>query len=93
MTQAAPEGRAGRIGAMLQAALAPTRLEVTDDSARHAGHAGAIGAETHFNVLVESAAFAGQTRLARTRLVNAALAAEFDQGLHALSLVLRAPGE
>lgn len=86
--------RAERIRAALAAALSPTALEVVDDSARHAGHSGAqAGGETHYNVMVVSPAFAGQGRVARHRLVNQALGAEFASGLHALSLVLKAPGE
>ena len=86
--------RADRIRAALAAALQPTLLEVVDDSSSHAGHAGArAGGQTHYNVVMESPLFAGQGRVARHRLVNQALAAEFDSGLHALSLVLRAPGE
>ena len=69
-------------------------LEVVDDSGSHAGHAGArTGGQTHYNVMVVSPAFTGLGRVARHRLVNQALGAEFEGGLHALSLVLRAPGE
>ncbi|MGL1489083.1 BolA family protein, partial [Vibrio parahaemolyticus] len=56
----------------LTAAFAPTRLDVINDSAAHAGHAGHDGSgESHFTVVIEAAAFAGQTRLARQRLVLA----------------------
>lgn len=86
--------RAERIRTALQAALHPTALEVVDDSARHAGHSGAAAAgQSHYNVLVVSPVFEGQNRVARHRLVNQALAAEFEGGLHALSLVLRTPAE
>jgi len=79
---------------VLSAAFTPLRLVVQDDSGQHAGHAGATpGGETHYSVLVVSARFAGQSRVARHRLVNAAVAAEFDQGLHALALTLRTPEE
>lgn len=89
-----PAGRAGRIEQTLRAAFAPEMLAVHDDSARHAGHAGAApGGGTHFEVVMTSAAFAGQGRLARSRAVHAALAEEFAGGLHALALTLRAPGE
>lgn len=75
-------------------AFAPTRLEVVDDSARHAGHAGARpGGQSHFNVLIESAAFAGMNRVARQRQVYAALAEELAGPIHALSLKALAPGE
>jgi BolA protein len=86
--------RAGRIEMALRSAFQPARLAVVDESAMHAGHAGAgPGGETHYQVSMESAAFAGLGRLARSRAVHTALAAEFACGLHALSLALRAPGE
>ena len=83
-----------RIRAALLAALAPAVVEIVDDSARHAGHAGARpGGETHYTVLAVSPRFAGLSRVARHRLVHEALEGEFGAGLHALALVLRAPGE
>ena len=86
--------RAGRIHDVLSAALAPAHVEIVDDSARHAGHAGAEpGGETHYSVLAVSPRFEGLSRVARHRLVNEALGAEFGAGLHALSLTLRSPGE
>ena len=86
--------RADRIRALLDAALLPSMLDVVDDSARHAGHAGAQrGGQTHYNVVVVSDRFEGLGRVARHRLVNAALQPEFGTGLHALSLVLRTPAE
>ncbi len=86
--------RQSRIAEILQKAFAPERLEVEDDSARHAGHAGArTGGETHFNVRMAAAGFEGLSRVARSRAVNEALAEEFATGLHALSLTLRAPSE
>ncbi|MGE3333044.1 MAG: BolA family protein [Rhodospirillaceae bacterium] len=85
---------ANRIHAKLAESLAPTRLEVEDDSNRHHGHAGAHpSGETHFNVTVESAAFAGKNRVARQRLVYGILADELRERVHALSLKLTAPGE
>ena len=87
-------GRAERMRALLSHALAPVLLEVRDDSSLHAGHAGAApGGETHYSVLVVSDRFQGQNRVARHRLVNAALQAEFSGGLHALALTLRTPEE
>lgn len=78
----------------LTLAFAPTRLEVVDDSARHAGHAGARpGGESHFNVLIEVPAFAGVARVARQRQVYAALADELAGPVHALSVKALAPGE
>jgi stress-induced morphogen len=86
--------RQSRIVDTLTQAFAPQALEVEDDSARHAGHSGATaGGETHFNVRMAAAAFEGMGRVARSRAVNDALAAEFAGGLHALSLTLRAPTE
>jgi BolA protein len=86
--------RADRIRTALQSALSPTALQVVDDSAQHAGHAGAReGGQTHYSVLVVSPQFQGLGRVARHRLVNAALADEFEGGLHALSLILRTPEE
>ncbi len=89
-----PPSRAARIEARLGADFAPLQLSVTDDSARHAGHAGAQpGGQTHYSVLLVSAAFRGQSRVARSRAVHAALADEFAGGLHALALTLRTPEE
>ena len=78
----------------LTAAFQPIRLEIVDDSDRHAGHAGASpGGESHFNVLIESQAFAGAAKVARQRMVYRALAAELAGPLHALSIKALAPGE
>ena len=78
----------------LTAAFAPVRLEIEDDSARHHGHAGARpGGESHFNVVIESNAFAGTPRVARQRMVYRALADELAGPLHALSVKALAPGE
>ncbi|HUZ13925.1 MAG TPA: BolA family protein [Caulobacteraceae bacterium] len=78
----------------LMAAFSPTRLDIDDDSARHAGHAGAgPGGESHFSVTIESAAFAGATRLQRQRLVHGALAEELAGPVHALAITALAPGE
>lgn len=84
---------AQRITAKL-AALSPQALSVTDDSAKHAGHAGARpGGETHFSVALVSARFAGMNRVQRYRLVHELLDAELKEGVHALSLSLKAPDE
>jgi BolA protein len=78
----------------LEAALAPIRLEVVNDSARHRGHMGDDGSgESHFSVLVESAAFAGKSRVERQRMVNAALGGMMEGRVHALALKCLAPGE
>jgi len=85
---------ADRIREKLTAALAPQALEVEDESARHHGHAGAQpGGETHFNVRVVSTKFSGLSRVARQRLVYAALADEMKAQIHALALVTLTPGE
>ena len=83
----------------LTRALAPERLELVDDSARHAGHHheggmdGRAGGESHFNLLVVSAAFEGQGRVARQRAVNAVLADELAGPVHALSVRALTPAE
>ena len=78
----------------LNAAFQPSRLEIEDDSARHSGHAGSRpGGESHFNVTIESAAFAGAPRVARQRMVYRALADELAGPVHALSVMALAPGE
>ena len=78
----------------LRQRCAPVRLAVEDDSQRHLGHAGyREGGETHFNVEIVSAAFEGQGRVARQRLVYAALKEDLDAGLHALALVTLTPAE
>lgn len=86
--------RAERLETALRAAFAPARLEIVDDSARHAGHAGAQpGGQTHYSVLVVSDAFRGMNRVARSRAVHAVLEQEFAGGMHALALTLRTPEE
>ena len=74
--------------ARLAELLAPTRLEVIDESAAHAGHAGAdgSGSGTHFRVRIASPLFAGKTPVARHRLVYDALHEFLDRGLHALAI-------
>ena len=87
-----PRVSATAVEAALQAALAPTRLLVSDDSAAHAGHAGAREG-SHFSVIVVSPAFAGLSRVARHRLVYHALDSLMPQGIHALAIDARAPSE
>ncbi|HEY1878929.1 MAG TPA: BolA family protein, partial [Caulobacteraceae bacterium] len=72
--------------------FSPSKFELSDESARHAGHAHA-GVETHFNLTIESAAFAGHSRLARQRLVMGVLADELAGPVHALSIRALAPDE
>ena len=86
--------RTDRMAALLAQHFSPDLLQIEDESARHAGHAGAApGGQTHFRVLLVSAAFRGQSRVARSRLVHAVLGEEFAGGLHALTLNLRTPEE
>ncbi len=77
---------------LLQDAFSPTRLEVINDSAKHHGHAGDDGSgESHFTVVIEAPAFAGQSRLERQRMVNKALGDIPGQKVHALSIQASAP--
>jgi BolA family transcriptional regulator, general stress-responsive regulator len=83
-----------RIAARLTEALAPIFLDVIDESSRHAGHVGARpGGGTHYRVRIVSAKFAGLSRIARHRVVYGLLPGEFADGLHALALDAKAPGE
>ncbi len=82
------------IESLLIRAFAPTRLEVTNDSAKHRGHAGDDGSgESHFTVAIESAAFDGKSRLERQRMVNAALGDIPGGRVHALAIRAFAPGD
>ncbi len=82
------------IRAKLSDGLTPIRLDIVDESHRHAGHAGARPqGESHFQVAVVSAAFAGKSRVARQRLVYALLADELRTDIHALSLTTLTPDE
>ena len=87
-----------RITTKLTDALAPTALEVIDESHQHAGHALHPGGveprgETHFRIKVVSGAFGGKSRLDRHRTINALLAQELRDGVHALAIDAKAPGE
>lgn len=94
MTQTSIGPIAREIQARLTDALAPERLEVIDDSEKHRGHAGHDErGESHFSVLVVSKAFEGQSRVARQRMVNTALAELLRERVHALTMVTKAPGE
>lgn len=87
MTISAPD-----IERVLSAALQPTWLEVQDDSHLHAGHAGAKEGR-HFTVRLTSARFDGLSRVARHRLVYAALQSEMSSSIHALAIDARAPAD
>ncbi len=78
----------------LTEALSPIQLDITDDSHKHAGHAGARPeGESHFSVFVVSQAFEGKSRVERQRLVYQALAEEMKQRIHALALQTISPNE
>ena len=85
---------AAEIDKRLRQALAPTHLEVINDSEHHRGHAGHDGSgESHFTVIVESPSFAGQNRVSRQRAVNHALGDLLVERIHALAIKAKAPGE
>ena len=84
--------RLERIRAALQEGLQPVRLEVRDDSAAHAGHAGG-GGKGHFHVRIVSEAFSGRSLVERHRMVHDALAALLETDIHALALHTKAPDE
>jgi BolA family transcriptional regulator, general stress-responsive regulator len=87
-----PSDRQTRIEDILTEAFAPVSLVITDESALHAGHAGAApGGETHYSVEIVSEAFSGLSRVQVQRTVMMVLQNEFDTGLHALSLKAAAP--
>ena len=84
-------GMRDRIELKLREAFAPTALIVTDDSHRHAGHAGARpDGETHFSIEITSPAFAGLTRVDMHRAINDLLKAEFAERIHALAITAKA---
>ncbi|AXF20898.1 BolA family transcriptional regulator [Burkholderia pyrrocinia] len=89
---ASPDERIALIESRLTASLAPLSLAVRDDSAQHAGHAGAASGG-HYTVTIVSAAFTGKPRVARHRLVYDALADAMQRGIHALAIVAYTPEE
>ncbi|MEG3180930.1 BolA family protein [Sphingomonas sp. LT1P40] len=94
MTNPATGPTAAEITARLTDQLSPSRLEVINDSAKHRGHSGDDGSgESHFTVVIESAAFAGKSRLDRQRLVNRALGDLMIERIHAMAIRATAPGE
>ena len=85
---------AAAIRQRLTAALAPARLDLVDESARHAGHAGARPqGESHFRLTIVAAAFAGRSRIERQRLVFAALGDLMQTDIHALAITALTPAE
>ena len=83
---------ASEIRAALEQALAPLSIDVVDDSAQHAGHAGAREGG-HYRVSLVASAFAGRPQLERHRMVYSAVAPLIGHGIHALSIIARAPDE
>jgi BolA family transcriptional regulator, general stress-responsive regulator len=76
----------------LQAAFAPSFLEVIDESNHHVGHVGARpDGESHFRVKIVAAAFLGKSRVEQHRMINAVLAQELKEGVHALAIEASAP--
>jgi BolA protein len=89
-----PSALQSEIESLLSQAFAPTRLEVINDSAKHHGHTGDDGSgESHFTVVIESAAFSGRSRLERQRLVNRALGDIPGSRVHAMAIRAFAPGD
>jgi BolA protein len=87
-------GVADQIIRKLTEAFDPESLRVVDESENHAGHAGhRPGGETHFRVYIVAEALRGKTRIERHRMINAALAAELKDRVHALAIHASAPGE
>jgi BolA protein len=82
-----------RIEAILRARFRPARLEIRDDSAAHAGHAGAASGGGHYDILIVAAEFEGQPLLDRHRLVHEALRDLIGREIHAIALRTRAPSE
>jgi len=75
------------------AALQPSRLELTDDSALHAGHEGAKGGGGHYRLTIVSQQFSGKNTVARHRMIYAALGPMMQQQIHALAIRAYAPDE
>jgi BolA protein len=74
-------------------ALSPARLEIVDESARHAGHAGAQSGGGHYELLIVAPGFDGKSKLARHRMVYAALGDMMQKEIHALSIQALSPEE
>ena len=75
------------------AALQPASIDIADDSAAHAGHAGAASGGGHYTLTIVAEAFTGKSRVARHRLVYDALGSMMQQQIHALALTTQAPNE
>ena len=85
--------RVAQIRSRLEAAFAPTELEIIDDSRRHAGHEGARDGRGHFNVRIVSAHFAGKKTVERHRMVYAALGSMMQTDIHALGVIALDPDD
>lgn len=87
------QARIDQIRSRLESALTPMSLDIRDDSAMHAGHAGAQGGAGHYTVFIRAGAFQGLRRLQRHRLVYDAVADMMPGEIHALSINATAPDE
>lgn len=85
--------RLQRIRALLTEAFEPQALDITDDSHRHVGHAGARDGRGHFTVAITSAAFEGMSPIARHRAIYAALGGMMETDIHALAIQAMSPAE
>lgn len=92
ITPITPKASLAEIERRLRAVLDPIELQLQDDSAQHAGHAGAREGG-HYSVSIVSASFTGLNKVARHRLVYHSLGELMQQGIHALAVQARAPGE
>lgn len=93
MTDANKTARVEKIRQAIEAALQPSKLEIVDQSHRHAGHAGARDGRGHFDVFLVSEAFQAKLPLARHRLVFAAVGDLMQTDIHALSIKALSPDE
>lgn len=87
------DDRIARMRVQLEQAFQPARLVITDQSHRHAGHAGARDGRGHFEIEIVAAAFQGKLPLARHRLVYAALGKLLETDIHAINIQARTPDE
>jgi len=93
VSTAARDERLERIRSRLESRFAPVTLELVDESAQHAGHAGARSGRGHYRLRIVAAAFAALPRVQRHRLVYDALGPVMEQDIHALSIEALAPSE
>jgi BolA family transcriptional regulator, general stress-responsive regulator len=85
--------RIERMTALLSASLAPLECRIEDESALHAGHAGAASGGGHYRLRLVSSRFEGQSRISRHRLVYDALQEMMQQEIHALAITALTPAE